>query len=587
MKRRHILCALAAILAAINMANAQNLNPTISVTRAYEGKLLDVNKPQIQMGVHDSLTRFNLDFDYSVFDNPYKGSYAFKPYILDMRPEPNPYTGRKIYLRAGAGWQLRPDFDFVWEPEMHKRTRLSVYASHKSYIGSYSAIGADHDGRLVRTGARYNGYDMTTAAGLRARTDFRKATLTFNAGYSGIHTKDSLSAYGYNSVHAGARVFSRNASSEYFHYDIGFDINYGSQGMGKATGANTALDALNILDLDVNASLGKIFNNRSRLLFDFAIGMSSYSGLFSSSAGIFSLTPKYLVNGKVVKMSLGLEVAVPLYEDTPFYGHPLNSTAGQYVYPDLHFSIVAIKDYLNVYASLTGGLDRNVYSSLKDWNHFYNPYFTRGIGPVLNNTVERFNLAAGLEGNIVSRLRYDVKLGYASYKNAVADYVCIAPVPNADYPYPWPTGICPSMTFADMNLFYVDARLQWESKDLKVDSKIGFNISDLSTRESFCFEPSLFKGDFLIEYNYKKRIFAGVDAEISSSRKGYILGSAEAPVAALIPAWADLGLYVEYALSPKFSIWIRGENLLNMNIQRTPLYSTGGIGGTAGITLNL
>ena len=136
MKRRHILCALAAILAAINMANAQNLNPTISVTRAYEGKLLDVNKPQIQMGVHDSLTRFNLDFDYSVFDNPYKGSYAFKPYILDMRPEPNPYTGRKIYLRAGAGWQLRPDFDFVWEPEMHNRTRLSVYASHISYIGS-------------------------------------------------------------------------------------------------------------------------------------------------------------------------------------------------------------------------------------------------------------------------------------------------------------------------------------------------------------------------------------------------------------------------------------------------------------------
>ena len=83
-------------------AAAQNLNPTVSVTREYEGKLLEVHKPSLDMNVPDSLTQFNLDFDYSVFENPYQGSYDFKPYSLDMRPAPEPYSGRSLYLKAAA-----------------------------------------------------------------------------------------------------------------------------------------------------------------------------------------------------------------------------------------------------------------------------------------------------------------------------------------------------------------------------------------------------------------------------------------------------------------------------------------------------
>ena len=52
-------------------AGAQNLNPTVSVTRDYEGKLMEVHKPSMAMFVPDSLHRFDLDFDYSVFANPY------------------------------------------------------------------------------------------------------------------------------------------------------------------------------------------------------------------------------------------------------------------------------------------------------------------------------------------------------------------------------------------------------------------------------------------------------------------------------------------------------------------------------------
>ena len=60
--------ALAAAVTAL--AYGQNLNPTVEVTNAYEGGASSIVKPLQQMAVPDSVTTFNLDFDYSVFDNP-------------------------------------------------------------------------------------------------------------------------------------------------------------------------------------------------------------------------------------------------------------------------------------------------------------------------------------------------------------------------------------------------------------------------------------------------------------------------------------------------------------------------------------
>ena len=51
--RRYII--LAAALLAYAAASAQNLNPTVQVTNDYEGKLMEVEKRNVQMAVPDSL----------------------------------------------------------------------------------------------------------------------------------------------------------------------------------------------------------------------------------------------------------------------------------------------------------------------------------------------------------------------------------------------------------------------------------------------------------------------------------------------------------------------------------------------------
>ena len=56
---------------------------------------------------------------------------------------------------------------------------------------------------------------------------------------------------------------------------------------------------------------------------------------------------------------------------------------------------------------------------------------------------------------------------------------------------------------------------------------------------------------------------------------------------ARIPGYADLGIYFEYAATRSLSFWLRGGNLLNMTIQRNPVYAEKGVNFTVGICLNL
>ena len=88
--RQHILAtALAAAVTAL--AYGQNLNPTVEVTNAYQGGASSIAKPAQQMAVPDSVTRFNLDFDYSVFEKPYQ--------VLSPRR-------RRLHPASGAGPRL-------------------------------------------------------------------------------------------------------------------------------------------------------------------------------------------------------------------------------------------------------------------------------------------------------------------------------------------------------------------------------------------------------------------------------------------------------------------------------------------------
>ena len=86
----------------------QTIDPTVEVSREFDVKLGEIHKPEIPKNVADSLRSFNISFDYSIFNRPYRDLYEFSPHesaaIKPAKDARHPFS----YLKIGAQFPLKP-----------------------------------------------------------------------------------------------------------------------------------------------------------------------------------------------------------------------------------------------------------------------------------------------------------------------------------------------------------------------------------------------------------------------------------------------------------------------------------------------
>ena len=203
---KKIAIILVALSASVTMSMGQNLDPTVEVTRGYKVELTDAEKPSMEMAVPDTVYKFDLDFDYSVTDNPYRGSYEFNPYTMDLKPQSVKEAQTVLYVNAGAGYTLNPVFDLIYTPVLDGRFSVDLYGHHKSYIGDYRA---PHIGNQ-RVGNGYEkGYDLLSHASADFGCDWEKAVMDFGVSYYGVAVKDYLHKDDFNALDARFSVKSK------------------------------------------------------------------------------------------------------------------------------------------------------------------------------------------------------------------------------------------------------------------------------------------------------------------------------------------------------------------------------------------
>ena len=223
--RRYIILAVA--LTACTALGAQNLNPTVEVTNDFQGKLMEVEKHGVQMAVPDSLLKFDWNFNYSVFDNPYKGAYEFSPYRIEMKPDATVRDNRRFYLRAGAGYTLHPEAQLVFTPAIKGKFGLSLYDDFKGYFGPYHNITVDRtnkDGLVAPDGATYNGSELSIRIGTTLRYDAARAVVTLDAGMDLLRTKEQTFD-GNNMLGGSAALRVRSLGQSSFLYDVSLGWN--------------------------------------------------------------------------------------------------------------------------------------------------------------------------------------------------------------------------------------------------------------------------------------------------------------------------------------------------------------------------
>lgn len=591
MNMRKIYLVSAAMLMTAAVSFGQNFNPTVEVTNTYQGNASEVHKPLLGMNVPDSLLRFDLDFDYEVFEKPYQGAYSFKPYMLNMRPAKDAWRGRRLYLKAGAGYTLHPRFEFVFSPEQSGPFQMSVYASHKSYFGNYHEIKPElKDGlyRMKKSGGKFGGYDALTSAGFDGRYNWDRTILSFGIGYYGLAAKDSVMSRSYNAFDFNARVRSNNDSESYFLYDIGLRGRVANDGLDYKSFSfpdGVTVDKQNENWVLLDGLVGPVVNNSRSILVGFEAESASYSRFYDGNIGRVALIPSYRFKSGRWNLNLGVKLEFMFRNDadTLSFGK-MGGGKGQIVYPDAHISF-AVGGNVALYADATGGSRLNTYSSQISENHHLNPSFLVApvyelITPLVDNTVEKVNARIGVRGSAASSFQFDVNGGVGLYGNALMESGLFTA--GGD--------LVPALAYSDYNLIYANALVGLRTGRVKIDADFRYRGVSFPDNDALNLGFTLpkYSGGVRASYDISSRLYAGINVEAASWRDGKCASVASEDILDVrVPGYVDLGVNCGYKFNRKWTLWLESGNLLCQTIQRTPFYAEKGPWVTAGISLNL
>lgn len=591
MNMRKIYLVSAAMLMTAAVSFGQNFNPTVEVTNTYQGNASEVHKPLLGMNVPDSLLRFDLDFDYEVFEKPYQGAYSFKPYMLNMRPAKDAWRGRQLYLKAGAGYTLHPRFEFVFSPEQSGPFQMSVYASHKSYFGNYHEIKPElQDGlyRMKKSGGKFGGYDALTSAGFDGRYNWDRTILSFGIGYYGLAAKDSVMSRSYNAFDFNARVRSNNDSESYFLYDIGLRGRVANDGLDYKSFSfpdGVTVDKQNENWVLLDGLVGPVVNNSRSILVGFEAESASYSRFYDGNIGRVALIPSYRFKSGRWNLNLGVKLEFMFRNDadTLSFGK-MGGGKGQIVYPDAHISF-AVGGNVALYADATGGSRLNTYSSQISENHHLNPSFLVApvyelITPLVDNTVEKVNARIGVRGSAASSFQFDVNGGVGLYGNALMESGLFTA--GGD--------LVPALAYSDYNLIYANALVGLRTGRVKIDADFRYRGVSFPDNDALNLGFTLpkYSGGVRASYDISSRLYAGINVEAASWRDGKCASVASEDILDVrVPGYVDLGLNCGYKFNRKLEFWLESGNLLCQTIHRNPLYAEKGLWVTAGVSLNL
>lgn len=535
---RKLYISTALLLAAAGIAGAQNLNPQVQVTNDYKTNMGEARKQAVELEIPDSLTSFKTRVDYSVFATDYKGAYDFSPYEIRMVPDMKRQDASTLFVRAGAGYAFHPVLQAVYTPFSTGDLRLSIHQDFRGYAGDYTSLG---------DASWYKGHDFAENFGLSGRWFRKDFVLDAALDYKGVFTDDFEGDGAFNRVELGAGIASTASASMQYSARARF-------GFGRDS--FSAFDPMNHTSVALEGSVVPEFGFPVALVLDARMQLDIYGSSRSSVydygtlfTGTFS--PQALIDLDPVKLRAGISLSP--------------GREGLEIFPNINASMDFAGQQL--FASVSGGQYALSYTDLKLADHWFNPEYT----PDLNRSYEMVNCKLGLRGTVLSHLQYELNGGFA-IRESVPMPGLYRTLPDIEGTRPW----C-MLSYADYNLWYVQALAAWKSEKLDVEGALNVNHTNGPLRTEWLALP-LLSYNVKAVYNWGRRIFAGLRINAASKRES---------VDFTTDGYFDLGLYGEYKLNGSLSLWGQASNLLNHKIAIAPTHIQSGIYLSAGVCLNL
>ena len=522
---------------------AQNINQTVQVTNDYVTRFADFQKQGGTLSVPDSLYRFDYNFDYSVFDTPYKGSYEFSPYRVRVTPQARLYDGNKLFLRAGAGYTIHPQFELAAQLVEEKDFTLGAFADFAGYAGRYYGHGL---------GEPFNGYDLNGHVVFNGQAIRPATRLSYQLGYDGIFNNRGGEVFrsGFHSGFVTGRIQSRERAENHLFYDFDLRLRHSGESLPEEMGLYNAHET----NLYVGVSTGPVLQEKYKILLDGIFEMEAlgaYQTMFRNGYNVnfARIRPHVDFLFGPVRVDAGVRLDWTEYD----YSQQKPFT----IAPDVMIRMALLDADMDLYAGISGGQQVEGHFTLKQINHFA----PRPQAPATISR-ERIRVRAGLEGHWKAGLQYAFEGGFVSYSHK-------------------PLAALGGISFVDYKSAYAKATLGWTSERLDIDGVLSYDYLLFPEYDVDAFAPAAFTADVRGTWNWDRKIFAGAFVEAATARKSLLVGGVP------MPGYANVGLTGEYRFDPHWGVWIEGANLLGMAIERFPGYIEKGPYVTLGISLKL
>ena len=604
-----VACTGALLMTGFPAAAQQKIDPTLEVKREFDGKLMEILKSKLNTSFADSLSNFNLSFDYTIFNKPVRDLYEFSP-LPSAQIE---RSGKPVFpvfqADISAGIPFSPRAKLYYQPNLPEGLSLLVYGSHESFMGKLPSVTISGSEALTtanklpapswnneigtmfgyswkkgKAGVKLS-YDntMTTLHGftdedMPAPLDDIRIIAGFpvknHEKYSRSYMIDSLSRT-FNIFRGGFFVKSANASPKAFHYNLEFD--YSNLSDRGTYARNYITDPL--IDISVpgklreenyisaKADFGPSFARDHKFLVGIEFETANSAGTDTLGRSSLTVHPRYLfTRGRWI-----LEAGIKINKYWEPYGEGFN----------LFFrgkaSIELIKNSLWFYADADGGNDFRTYAEMLGYNNRV------AASAPIRNTVIPIAGRAGFKGQVMDRFSYHLYGGYANYKDQIFymayDDTTMFGIRNAF-----------NTSYARQERFTAGGELSWKSDSFDGGASAEYNHYLRSdSLPSYHYAPFEFR--MHARYNWRERIFAG--ASLTHRSRMPVLGKFEEPVRVGDPgvvyarSFTRLDLNASYVYNKNFLFYLNINNLLNSKGISFMNYAERGINFGLGVVITL
>lgn len=559
MKYKIIIIGVLSFLSVSKIQAQQDIHSTVEVNRQFEGKLLNVRKSDLNTTYSDTLTRFNLNFNYSIFDKPYRDLYEFNP-LPSVALNSVEVKYPVFMAKLGLGFKGTPEADIYFTPNISSNFSLALNLNHKSFWGKLPLV--ENDNSIYKnSGSKIISDRMTNGGGFKTRYQWKNGEINTYLDYdnnvflyTGINTdyiEDNIPdisklgdrkylhdnfSHKFNRLIVLTNVKSKKLVEAPYFYDCSMFFTRGKNNPGITE---------SILNFDLNA--GFLTKNKRNLVFGLKVMLDAdardNSDDDANTYSMFNFKGQYRIDREKYKVGLGLVLAAASSEHE-------NISDVSNIMPAIDAEYNLVKNNLTIYGRIDGE------------NNFESFYKLSGINPWLSKNLNvgfssiPIRVALGLKGRVGSRVGYNLFMQYSDKQHQAYFIEDRASVSNIDF-----------MDYKEMTY---GASIKWTSQDISLGADFKFN-SYLD--DAFVFMLPKDEQDFYFRYNLKERFIAKVTLYRRSKVNGVQTNQLEdsgveaQKFPCTMRGFANLGLELKYILNPTYTFYIKGDNLLNQDIQ--------------------